>query len=329
MHKQLQIPNQVLVEFREYLNNQSFNQEPVNLYEPINYFMGIGGKRLRPVVLLLSSYLFNGKYRDAMPAALSLEVFHNFTLVHDDIMDDAPLRRGHETMHEKYDINTSILSGDVMVVHAFNLLLQLKDKTAITKIMEIFTKQAIEVCEGQQMDMDFEQEDEVSIDRYLKMIELKTSVLVGAAMQIGAILGGADDEESNSMYQFGRNLGIAFQIQDDFLDTYGDPKKFGKKVGGDIIQNKKTILYLKALESANDLEKSNLQELYNSNTLNEREKVSRVKKVFDSLNIQEEVNRMKELYQKTAFEYLEKLKVDEGRKDVMKQFALALMDRQS
>ena len=328
MNKLLQIPNQVHLDFNEYLSNHSFEGSPKELYDPINYFMGLGGKRLRPVVLLLSSYLFSGKYRHAMPAALAIELFHNFTLVHDDVMDDAPLRRGQTTIHEKYGLNTSILSGDVMMVHAFNFLLKLEDLGSLNKIMEIFAKQAIEVCEGQQMDMNFETESNVAIDEYLRMIELKTSVLVGASMQIGALLGGAFVEDTASVYHFGRNLGIAFQLQDDLLDTYGDPVKFGKKVGGDIIQKKKTILYLKALELGSGNSENELRRLYNSNDLPEKTKIQKVINVYDELDIKHHTREIQEKYQCAAFEQLEKLQIEGERKEMMKNFAIDLMNRQ-
>ena len=320
----------LLDKFKVYLAANPFEKEPVGLYQPVDYILNLGGKRIRPVLLLMAGNLFTDDIEKSLPAAYAIEIFHCFSLVHDDIMDAAPLRRGKPSVHVKYSSNSGILSGDVMLIHAYGYLLKSTMHMDDPRpVLNIFNRVAIEVCEGQQMDMDFEKEDQVRIDEYLKMIELKTSVLVGAAMQIGALLGGANDEEASSMYQFGRNLGIAFQIQDDYLDTYGDPKKFGKKVGGDIIQHKKTILYLKALESANDQGKIAIQVLYNSNDLEEDDKIREVKKVFDSLNIQVEINRMKEFYQKTAFEFLENLKVDKGRKDVMKQFALALMNRQS
>lgn len=323
----MQILNQIQQDFEAHLKDSLFENDPEELYAPINYILQIGGKRLRPAVLLLTCYLFKGKYKHALPAALAIEVFHNFTLVHDDIMDNAPLRRGMPTVHEKYDINTGILSGDVMFVHAFDLLLKLEDQKHFPTLLKIFTKLAVEVCEGQQMDMNFEKQQEVKIDEYLRMIELKTSVLVAGAMKIGALLGGADLEDAEAAYQFGRNLGISFQLQDDLLDTYGDPEKFGKKVGGDIVQNKKTFLYLKALELADQNQRSRLYELYRENQLNEKEKIEKVVQIFNQLGIKEETELIKEEYKNNAFSFLRKLNIEEDRRNLLEKFAYYLMKR--
>lgn len=324
----MQILNQIQTDFKDYLATNSFDQEPNELYAPINYILNIGGKRLRPAILLLSCYLFDGRYKQAMPAALAIETFHNFTLVHDDIMDEAPLRRGKTTVHHKYDVNTGILSGDVMMVHAFNYLLQMDQPEKMTKILKSFTKQAIEVCEGQQMDMNFESREDVSIDEYLKMIELKTSVLVAAAMEIGAIMGGASEADATAIYQFGRHLGIAFQIQDDILDTYGDPKKFGKKVGGDIAQNKKTVLYLTGLQLAETADRLALQDLYQSTADDETKKIREVMAIFDRLGVRESTEKLQEAYKNKAFAYLDGLEVPENRKQEMLQFGYSLINRE-
>lgn len=324
----MQILHQIQQDFEAYLEGSLFENEPKELYSPINYILQIGGKRLRPAVTLLSCYLFKGYYNHALPAALAVEVFHNFTLVHDDIMDNAPLRRGMPTVHEKYSVNTGILSGDVMLVHAFDLLLKLEDQKHFKKMLEVFTKLAVEVCEGQQMDMNFEGLQEVNIDEYLRMIELKTSVLVAGAMKIGALLGDADFDDAEAVYQFGRNLGISFQLQDDLLDTYGDPEKFGKKVGGDIVQNKKTFLYLKAMELADQNQKTRLIELYQPNQLNEKAKIEEVVDIFNQLNIKKETELKKEEYKNKAFSYLENLKVENERKKLLENFAFYLMNRE-
>ena len=324
----MQILHQIQSDFNHYLANHAFDLEPVELYHPINYILSIGGKRLRPAVSLLSCYLFAGQYGKALPAAYAIEVFHNFTLLHDDIMDEAPLRRGQPTVHEKYGVNAGILSGDVMMVHAFESLLKLQDQRKLNQILEVFTKQAIEVCQGQQMDMNFETQEHVTIDEYLKMIELKTSVLVAASMKIGALIGGADDDNANLIYQFGLNLGIAFQLQDDLLDTYGDPKKFGKKVGGDIVQNKKTILYLKALERADEIEHSRLKELYETEGLDEKSKIAEVVQLFDKLNIKMETQALQEEYRQKAFDCLSQLSAPQERKKAVEEFAHYLMNRE-
>jgi len=219
-------------------------KEPKNLYQPIKYSLELGGKRIRPALLLLANDLFGGKNKGAINAALAIEVFHNFTLLHDDIMDDAPLRRGKDTVYKKWGSNIAILAGDVMFVNAIQLLAK-NDTSKLPEILDLFNTTAVEVCEGQQFDMNFETLQNVSIDDYLKMIELKTAVLLAASLKIGAILGNASQENANHIYEFGRNLGVAFQLMDDILDLYGDPEKFGKQVGGDIIANKKHTYYLK------------------------------------------------------------------------------------
>jgi len=231
--------------FITYLQQKTTTKEPVNLYEPITYILGLGGKRLRPVLTLMTSEIFGANYTKALDAALAIEIFHNFSLVHDDIMDDAPLRRGKTTVHEKWDINTGILSGDAMLISAYQLF-ENYDGTIFKELAKLFSKTALEVCEGQQYDVDFETRTDVTIPEYLKMIEYKTAVLVAAGMKMGAIIANASATSQNNIYEFGRNLGIAFQLQDDYLDAFGDPKTFGKQVGGDIIENKKTFLYLKA-----------------------------------------------------------------------------------
>ncbi|MBC7851409.1 MAG: polyprenyl synthetase family protein, partial [Chitinophagaceae bacterium] len=223
-----------------------FPIEPASLYEPNRYFLGLGGKRVRPVICLMGNELFDTINEDAWKVANAIELFHNFTLIHDDIMDKAPLRRGKPTVHEKFGASTALLAGDVMMVAAYESLAKL-DRLYIHQVLHLFNRTAREVCEGQQLDMDFEKMESVSLDQYLRMIELKTSVLLAASLRLGAILGGAGEGNQKHLYEFGRNLGIAFQIQDDYLDAFGDPAKFGKQVGGDIVANKKTFLLLHAL----------------------------------------------------------------------------------
>ena len=234
-------------EFVSYLEKKTITKEPKNLYSPITYILGLGGKRLRPILTLMTTEIFGMDYSKALDAALAIEVFHNFSLVHDDIMDDAPLRRGKKTVHEKWNVNTGILSGDAMLINAYQLFENYEGDT-FRNLAQLFSKTAIEVCEGQQYDIDFETRDDVTISDYLKMIEYKTAVLVAAAMKMGAIIANAPLKEQNHIFEFGRNLGIAFQLQDDYLDAFGDPKTFGKQIGGDIIENKKTFLYLKSFE---------------------------------------------------------------------------------
>lgn len=312
--------------FVEYLSNYSTAKEPKSLYEPIQYILGLGGKRLRPVLTLMTADIFNSNYKEALNAALSVEVFHNFSLVHDDIMDDAPLRRGKQTVHEKWDVNTGILSGDAMLIMAYQLFENYEAHT-FQALAKLFSKTALEVCEGQQYDVDFETRNDVTIPEYLKMIEYKTAVLVGAAMKMGAIVSGASNTDQNNIYEFGKNLGIAFQLQDDYLDAFGDPKTFGKQVGGDIIENKKTYLYLKALEFSNEDDKEKLQKLFSSTLEDSTEKVDTVKQLFMSSGSAEATKQAIEDYTKKAFSVLKSLNVSEDKKALLKTFGNNLMNR--
>jgi len=316
--------------FQDYLALQRFPATPKGLYEPIEYIMNLGGKRMRPILLLMSYELFKDDYKEALPAAYAVELFHNFSLVHDDIMDCAPLRRGKPTVHEKWNLNTGILSGDVMLVYVYEYLLKLKDHSRFDMLLETFNKAAIEVCEGQQFDMNFEREQEVGIEAYIKMIELKTSVLLAGGMKLGALYAGASLEDAEHVYQFGKNIGIAFQIQDDYLDTFGDPTKFGKKVGGDIVQNKKTYLVIKALEMANaDVRMKLLSYMDNNNsTIEEQEKISAVKDIFETLGIPALTKAAKEQYQELAFEHLHAVDVTKIRKAAIEEIATELLERE-
>jgi len=250
--------------FTSYLKQFTVDREPASLYSPINYILTLGGKRLRPVLTLMTAEIFNSDHKVALDAALSIEVFHNFSLVHDDIMDDAPLRRGKETVHEKWDLNTGILSGDAMLIMAYQLFENYKPDIFLD-LAKLFSKTALEVCEGQQYDVDFETRDNVKTSDYLKMITYKTAVLLGASMKMGAIIARASKEDQDKIYDFGKYLGIAFQLQDDYLDAFGDEIKFGKKIGGDILENKKTYLYLKAIEFLSEDKKNQLLGLYTNN----------------------------------------------------------------
>ncbi len=313
-------------EFLEYLEQYSALKEPKNLYEPIQYILTLGGKRLRPVLTLITAEIFETDYKQALDAALSVEVFHNFSLVHDDIMDAAPLRRGQETVHEKWDINTGILSGDAMLILAYQLFENYNGDT-FRALAKLFSKTALQVCEGQQYDIDFETRDDVTIPEYLKMIEYKTAVLVGAAMQMGAIVAEASEEDQSSIYEFGMNLGIAFQLQDDYLDAFGDPETFGKRVGGDIIENKKTYLYLKAVEFSSEENRKQLQELYSVSPSNTADKVETIKQLFVTSGSAEATKREIKNHTNKAFSVLEKLDISEYKKDVLKQFGGSLMNR--
>ncbi|NNC50143.1 MAG: polyprenyl synthetase family protein [Flaviramulus sp.] len=312
--------------FVETLIEYSTIKEPKNLYEPIEYILNLGGKRLRPVLTLMSTDVFNGDYKQAINAALSIEVFHNFSLVHDDIMDDAPLRRGQKTVHEKWNLNTGILSGDAMLIMAYQLF-ETYDAVTFQALAKLFSKTALEVCEGQQYDVDFETRNDVTIPEYLKMIEYKTAVLVGAAMKMGAIVASASVSDQNNIYEFGKNLGIAFQLQDDYLDAFGDPKTFGKQVGGDIIENKKTYLYLKALDFLNESDKANLLHLYASYPEDITTKIIATKQLFESSGSADATKTAIQDYTNKAFALLESLNISDKKKKLLKDFGLSLMNR--
>lgn len=301
-------------------------KEPKNLYEPIQYILSLGGKRIRPVLTLMAAEVFNVDCRKALAAASAVEIFHNFSLIHDDIMDDAPLRRGHETVHEKWNINTGILSGDAMLILAYQYFEQY-EAVVFRDLAKLFSKTALEVCEGQQWDVDFEQRDDVTIPEYLKMIEYKTAVLVGAAMKMGAIVAETSEENANLIYDFGLNLGIAFQLQDDYLDAFGDPLTFGKQVGGDIIENKKTYLYLKAIEFAKAAEKEQLLHLFSIQPTDNTDKINSVKEIFNGTKASDATQEAIKNYTFKAFETLEKMQIEDEKKEILKSFGENLMSR--
>lgn len=308
--------------FEHILKEYRFPGTPSNLYDPLNYFMNLGGKRIRPLLTLMSVEMFGGKIEDAYPSALSIEFFHNFSLIHDDIMDKAPLRRNKETVHEKWNDNIAILSGDVLLVKAYQEL-QKHDSYHLKNLLTIFNKTAVDVCEGQQMDMDFESRADVSVLEYLEMIRLKTSVLLGAALQMGAIIANASEADQKLIYDFGVNLGIAFQIQDDLLDLYGDPDKFGKQVGGDIITNKKTYLLLKALDKQKDNEIDQMLLIEDKHL-----KVQTAQYLIKSLGIFDEAQELKSAYQNKAMEALESIHVLAENKTVLIELSDFLFNRE-
>lgn len=312
----------------EALKKIASSKKPTELYEPITYSLNIGGKRIRPALLLLANDLFGGKQEDALNAALAIEVFHNFTLVHDDILDNAPLRRGKKSVYEKWNANIAILSGDVMLIQAIQLLSKSK-KNYLPEILDTFNATAIQVCEGQQFDMNFETSVTVSIDDYLKMITLKTAVLLGCSLKIGAVLANAKTEDANHIYEFGKNLGIAFQLMDDVLDLYGNPDKFGKRIGGDIISNKKTYLLLKAIELATGKTKKDLDFCLTSKVLDDDAKVNKVKIIFNELNIRQLALDEMNLFYNTALSHLDSINVLAEKKLVFEDFAKSLMNREN
>ncbi|WP_396173205.1 polyprenyl synthetase family protein [Flavobacterium sp.] len=309
-----------------YLESQYETKEPRNLYEPVHYILKLGGKRIRPVLTLMSAEVFDADYKLALPAALAVEVFHNFSLIHDDIMDDAPLRRGNETVHEKWNTNTAILSGDAMLILAYQYF-EKYNTDVFRDLAKLFSKTALEVCEGQQYDVDFETRDDVTIDQYLKMIEYKTAVLVGASMKMGAIVAETSAENANLIYDFGLNLGLAFQLQDDYLDAFGNPETFGKQVGGDIIENKKTYLYLKAIEFANSDEKEQLLHLFSIQPEDNSAKIASVKEIFNSSGASSATQKAIQDYTLKAFETLRNISIDNEKKDILRSFGENLMGR--
>lgn len=300
------------------------NRNPEQLYEPVRYILSIGGKRIRPALTLMTCDFLSGSYKKAVPAALAVEMFHNFSLMHDDIMDDAPLRRGAKSVHEKWDVNTAILSGDAMLILAYRLF-ENYDAHKFRELAKLFSETALQVCEGQQLDMEFENRDDVIIEEYLQMIEQKTAVLLGAAMEMGAIVAQAADAERKKVYEFGKNLGIAFQLQDDYLDVFGNPETFGKQVGGDIISNKKTFLFLTALNS--DEHKKELIHLYSISPANPANKIETIKQIFTASGSAEKTQEAIEMYSHTAFSVLDGMEISEEKKELFREFGRKLMKR--
>ncbi len=320
---------QQLAPYSAYLENEinaiDFPKDPSNLYDPLRYFLSLGGKRMRPILTLLGAELFGESKENALSAALSVEVFHNFTLIHDDIMDEAPLRRNRETVHTKWNQNIAILSGDVLFVKGYQLLVKQKPEH-LQPLIELFNKTAIEVCEGQQMDMDFESRKDVSIDEYIEMIRLKTSVLLGCALEMGAVIGNASETDRKHLYDFGQNIGIAFQIQDDILDLFADPDKFGKQVGGDVISNKKTLLNLHALILATDEQKQLLWKL--STETDYQVKIDKTKALYEIIGARAICENEMKKYHSIAMKSLEEIQIGDSAKQPLKALAEFLMNRE-
>ena len=309
-----------------------WEREPKGLYAPIAYTLAAGGKRVRPQLAMIGSQLFGGKDEEVLPAALALEVFHNFTLLHDDVMDKAEVRRGRPTVHIQWNENTAILSGDQMMIEAYTLLSKVPERT-LARVLQLFNKMATEICEGQQYDVDFEQKSHVTIDEYLMMIRLKTSVLLANALQIGAYIAGANDKEQEALYQFGIHIGLAFQIQDDILDVWGDPKTFGKAVGGDIACNKKTFVYLEAMRRVGDEAKGErreareeLEDWYGQVLDDNKEKIARVKEIFEQLGVKEACEQVVIEYTQKALDILETLPQNAATEE-LRQLAEKLLVR--
>lgn len=309
-----------------YIENQDFGGNPKELYAPIEYILRQGGKRMRPTLCLLACDLFNGNIEDCMVPAVAAEIFHNFTLVHDDIMDQAPLRRGMETVYHKWNSDIALLSGDTMLIKAFQYVLAMKKEYSYEVFAEL-CKVALEVCEGQQFDLNFETQDNVSLESYLEMIRLKTAVLLGSVLKIGAIVAGVDAKNQQAVYDFGINLGLAFQLQDDIFDCYGDVKVFGKMTGGDISDNKKTYLYLKALELASEEDKNTLRQLFSMPKGRDEKKIETVLAIYDKYNVRSIVTDLMTKYYEDSLKNLDSIEVSEERKQVLREYAAYLYTR--
>ncbi len=315
---------QLSEQFARHFNKPHFPAAPASLYEPNDYFLSMGGKRIRPVLCLMGNELFNEITADAWEVGTAIELFHNFTLIHDDIMDKAPLRRGMQTIHTKYNESTAILSGDVMMVAAYEYLNKIQTPF-LHRILALFNTTAREVCEGQQLDMDFEQQTDVSLETYLGMIGLKTSVLLAASLKMGAILGGGSERNQDLLYRFGKKLGLAFQVQDDYLDAFGDPEKFGKQVGGDILSNKKTFLLIHALETATGEHKTQLSELLRTNPAN---KVERVLSLYRACGVDAWAMELKNTFMDEALAHLDDIVLMDHRKQPLRELARSLVQRE-
>ena len=322
----MQTNEQMLSAIENYLAQTEFPAEPELLYAPIGYSLAGGGKRLRPMLLTLSCGIFSDDVKQALPAAAAVEVFHNFTLLHDDIMDNAAVRRGKPSVHAKWGQNVAILSGDAMMIYAYRLLSSVP-ANLLPQVLSTFNTMALEVCEGQQYDMDFEQKPKVSVVEYMHMIELKTSVLLAGAASIGAMLGEASESDCRSIYRFAIELGLAFQLQDDMLDIYGTEAELGKKIGGDILEGKKTCLMLHAMSRANEADRETLRHTYCDETLTPEEKIARVKAVYDKYDVPRTINQQISLRFERAISILDSLEIPRERTEHLRLFARNLVGR--
>lgn len=315
-----------MAKVNHFLENLPYNRQPISLYAPIRYVLSMGGKRIRPVLMLLAYQLYKDDPESILMQAAALETYHNYTLLHDDLMDNADLRRGHETVHKKWNANQAILSGDSMLVLAYERMAQCpKDKLA--RVLAIFTETALEIGEGQQYDIDFEQRTDVKEEEYIEMVRLKTSVLLACALKIGATLAGAPDEDLLNLYKFGEQVGLAFQLQDDFLDVYGDPKVFGKAIGGDITSNKKTYMLINAFNHANDAQREELMRWITAKTFDREEKVAAVTRLYNEIGVDKLALDKIACYFEQSKKYLDAVKVEEDKKTVLRQYAEKMMSR--
>ncbi|HEY9543856.1 polyprenyl synthetase family protein [Prevotella sp.] len=317
---------EILTRINDSLDHLVDGKQPVGLYEPIRYVLSIGGKRIRPTLMILAYNLYKDKLQEIMPAAIALETYHNYTLLHDDLMDNADMRRGKATVHKKWNANTAILSGDSMLVLAYQLMAQ-SDAHMLPAVLNTFTKTALEIGEGQQFDMDFETRDDVAEEEYIEMIRLKTSVLLACALKIGAILGGAPQADIDNLYKFGEQIGLAFQLQDDYLDVYGDPSVFGKKIGGDITSNKKTFMLIQALNKATGNQRSELIRWINADTFDRDEKVAAVTRIYNELQVDRLAQDKISYYFNESQRFLDAVNIPSERKEELKRYALRMMNR--
>lgn len=317
---------EILTRINDSLDHLVDGKQPVGLYEPIRYVLSIGGKRIRPTLMILAYNLYKDKLQEVMPAAIALETYHNYTLLHDDLMDNADMRRGKATVHKKWNANTAILSGDSMLVLAYQLMAQ-SDAHMLPDVLDTFTKTALEIGEGQQFDMDFETRDDVAEEEYIEMIRLKTSVLLACALKIGAILAGAPQADIDNLYKFGEQIGLAFQLQDDYLDVYGDPSVFGKKIGGDITSNKKTFMLIQALNKATGNQRSELIRWINADTFDRDEKVAAVTKIYNDLQVDKLAQDKISHYFNESQRFLDAVNIPSERKEELKRYALRMMNR--
>lgn len=309
------------------ISGLDYTKQPLSLFEPIEYILSIGGKRLRPILAYMSTNLFTSDIDKTTYPALAIEIFHNFSLLHDDLMDNASIRRGQPTVHVKWNANTAVLSGDAMLIDAYNYITKVPSNV-LSPILEVFTQTAMQVCEGQQYDMDFEKSLNVKESDYIEMIRLKTAVLLAASMKIGAILGGASDEDADKLYDFGINIGLAFQLKDDLLDVYGDPLSFGKEIGGDIVSNKKTFLLIKALENSDEIANTTLKEWIATESFDANAKINAVKKIYDGLNLELMTDKLIQKYYLAALNCLSGVNIPNDRKNELLNYTKNLMNRE-
>lgn len=319
--------NELLNIVNEYLNSLPYNRKPSSLYEPIKYVLDLGGKRIRPILMMLSYNLYKENPKTILSSACALETYHNYTLLHDDLMDEAPLRRGQQTVHTKWNNNQAILSGDSMLVLAYERLAQV-DTKHLQAVLNLFTETALQIGEGQQYDMEFEHRNDVTIDEYIEMIRLKTSVLLACATKMGALLADASAEDAENLYKFGEQIGLAFQLQDDYLDVYGDSKVFGKKIGGDITSNKKTYMLITAFNRANDKQRAELEEWINKTAFDTEEKIAAVTRLYNEIGVDKLAKEKMDYYYEQGKQYLQAVKLPEEQKKELLAYAADMMSRQ-